>query len=236
MTHALSAVICAYWLVAGVAQNPPGTQPAWAHDLAALQQENAALRERIARLEAELGRLREDNRQLHILAGLTPPQDAAQAQAARVVTRTDPVSRDTTVSFPFERFEVVSGSREQHWMRLSYVQPADGSAPPQIDWHIFARLTPRHYAQLKQARLILDGQSFDIDVPKAQATMRSARGGAGNLYDEQLTLRVPLELLQQAARARDVQLRLRQVQLKLTPQQIAQFAAFQQRLSATAPR
>lgn len=229
MMYALSALTC--WLVVagGVVENAT-TQPAATASVAALQRENAALRARVAELEAELERLRSDNRQLNVLAGLTPPEDAAEAEAVKVVTQKDPATGATTVGFKYERMEVVSGSRSQHWMRLAYVQGADGAAPRQVDLHILAMLTQGDYRQLGQARLIVGGESVAVAVKDYKRQVRGGGVAGRETCDEELTVVVPLEVVARVAGARDVQLRLRQVQLKLSASQIAQFKALQERM------
>jgi hypothetical protein len=182
----------------------------------------------------EIEKLKDENRRLMMLAGITPSEDRADDEAAAITTTTDPTTGASTVESRMIALPVERGDRSDHWMHLVMTDP-DGPGPTPVS-HLTlvvqTQFSANIYRDVHAATLDVDGQSVQCPVTDYTAERRGSAGSRRGraLANETLHIAVSRKLLRTLASARQADLQIRHVRLRLGRDQLAQFLAFQMRL------
>jgi len=183
---------------------------------------------------AEIEKLKDENRRLMMLAGITPPEDRAGDEAAAITTTTDPATGASTVESRTIALPIERGDRSDHWMHLVMTDPDGGGPTPvsHITLIVQTQFSANIYRGVPMATVEVDGQSVQCPVMSYDAKRRGSAGahrGQG-LANETVHITISRKLLASLAAATQADLQIRHVRLRLGRDQLAQFLAFQMRL------
>ena len=183
----------------------------------------------------DVAALRERNRRLERLAGLTPMDDAVAAEAARIVTERDGATGvETVTSRPvpinFEGFNLAT----PHAVAFGYgAREAEGPGPVRLVVTTF-RGRGRPYRRVQTAELTLDGRDrFTLPVTGYETLVTyppppNSRSGSTR-YDDALTVKIEGPAAARLAHADTATLRIDGTTLPLSREHLAMFRAVAER-------
>lgn len=195
-----------------------GAEPA---EVERLRTENASLRARVAELEAENAELR---------GRAAPPLAAALEARASAAVQEKPTAPGTTMlSTEPSRIERRGGGPGRHWLTLRAVRGA--AAPEHVELVVETAGSGGVYRNARVLRLVVDGAAHDCPIVDYRTRPVTAARPSGRLTEsETIVASVPRGVLGAVAGAHDVVGTLGGMTFRLTPEQLATFAALERRL------
>ena len=217
-------------------------------ELERVRAENAALKQRIAELEAKLKRLTHANEDLEVekqtltaLAGMTAKGDAVASENARFKATYDAEQETTRVDTQPLPLKLTQGKTRNHWVSVQYTYPGeDAPASTQqagVAWIVQTRFSGGIYEKMSEVTFDIDGEAAtapvrDYSRSQQRRTTAGKRGTA--LHDEIFFVDISPELLRRLARAQVVTGKMENVRFELSREQVATFLAVKQRLELAA--
>lgn len=170
---------------------------------------------RIAALQAEVARLEADKKAM----ARQTREDRSRQMRIHLSRYTDQQTGRAMLATRPRQLNITHGSRAEHWLWLEAPAKNTADAPPgALAVQLQTAFSGDAYRHTEQIELTADGQSLSLPVTDYQYQRRRTGGrNKRDISDEQLTLRMTLDQLQQIIDAGEVSGKIAFVQFDLDP-------------------
>ena len=217
-----------------------------AAELVKLREENAALKARVAELEAQLGQMVEalEQTKTRVVEVQAERNELAAAKAEAEQQRReyfvereyDAGADKTRIMSRVSKLRVTKGAKYRHWFNLYAEHPGKTAAsmPKQLNLVIQTSFSGTEYRGMDDVVLDVDGEAITLKVAGYDNVFRSGGSSRNRTRrdDETVMLAVPLDAARKIAKAKSVTGRMKSNTIAFERQHVEAFAAILDELEA----